>query len=128
MPCWLRARLFAASLYGLARSGGDTSVAGAYIAFTCAVLLWGTQEFGFLTGFITGPRSQPCPEGCTGWRRAAFAVEAVLYHEIALLLSGVAVVGRHLECGQPVRRIDVPDPMGDARKRKAKSVPWRSCP
>jgi putative photosynthetic complex assembly protein 2 len=84
--------LFVASLYGLARSSGDTSVAGAYIAFTCALLLWGTQEFGFLTGFITGPRKRPCPEGCAGWRRAAFAVEAVLYHEIALLFSCAAVL------------------------------------
>jgi putative photosynthetic complex assembly protein 2 len=86
------AALFAASLYGLARSSGDTSVAGAYVSFTCAVILWGTQEFGFLTGFITGPRSQACPEGCSGLRRAAFAIEAILYHEIALLLSGAAIV------------------------------------
>jgi putative photosynthetic complex assembly protein 2 len=86
------AALFAASLYGLARSSGDTSVTGAYIAFTCAVLLWGVQEFGFLAGFITGPRSQACPEGCSGWRRAAFAVEAILYHEVALILSGAAIV------------------------------------
>jgi putative photosynthetic complex assembly protein 2 len=84
--------LFIASLYGLARSSGDTSVAGAYIAFTCAVLSWGVQEFGFLAGFITGPRSQACHEGCSGWRRAAFAVEAILYHEIALILSGAAIV------------------------------------
>jgi putative photosynthetic complex assembly protein 2 len=84
--------VFSASLYGLARSSGDTSVAGAYTAFLAAVLLWGTQEFGFLTGFITGPRSEPCPAGCTGWRRAAFAIEAILYHEIALILSGAAVV------------------------------------
>jgi putative photosynthetic complex assembly protein 2 len=83
--------LFAAALYGLARSGADTSVAGAYLAFTCAVLLWGTQEFGFLTGFVTGPRSRPCPDGCVGWRRAALALEAIIYHEIALVLSGVAV-------------------------------------
>jgi putative photosynthetic complex assembly protein 2 len=84
--------LFAAALYGLARSGSDTTVAGAYIAFTSAVLLWGAQEFGFLTGLVTGPRSQPCPEGCTGWRRAGLAAEAILYHEIALILSGAAAV------------------------------------
>ncbi len=93
-PAWLfgAAVLFAASLYGLARSGADTSVTGAYVAFTCAVLLWGTQEFGFLTGVVTGPRRQACPEGCVGWRRAALALEAIIYHEIALVLSGVAVV------------------------------------
>jgi len=84
--------LSSASLYGLGRSAADTSVVGAYVAFTCAVLLWGTQEFGFLAGYITGPRNQPCPDNVTGWRRAALAVEAVLYHEFALVLSGLAVI------------------------------------
>jgi putative photosynthetic complex assembly protein 2 len=84
--------LFAASLYGLARSAADATVMGAYVAFTCAVLLWGTQEFGFLTGFVTGPRSQACPEGCNGWRRAMMATEAILYHELALIVSGAAIV------------------------------------
>lgn len=84
--------VFAASLYGLARSAADTGVPGAYAAFTCAVLLWGAQEFGFLAGFITGPRSRPCPDGCTGWRRAYLALEAIIYHEVALVLSGVAVL------------------------------------
>jgi putative photosynthetic complex assembly protein 2 len=84
--------LFAASLFGLARSAANPSVVGAYAAFACAVLLWGTQEFAFLTGFVTGPRSRACPENCVGWRRAALALEAIIYHEIALVLSGVAVV------------------------------------
>jgi putative photosynthetic complex assembly protein 2 len=84
--------LFAAALYGMARSGSDASVTGAYVAFTCAVLLWGAQEFGFLTGLITGPRSEACPEGCKGWRRAALAAESILYHEIALVMSGAAVI------------------------------------
>jgi putative photosynthetic complex assembly protein 2 len=84
--------LFAGSLYGLARSGGDTSVAGAYEAFLCALLLWGVQEFEFLIGFITGPRREICPDGCTGWRRVGYAVQAILYHEIALILSGAAIV------------------------------------
>jgi putative photosynthetic complex assembly protein 2 len=83
--------LFAASLYGLSRSSADTSVLGAYSAFTYAVLLWGSQEFPFLTGLITGPRGEPCPESCRGWRRVALALEAIVYHEIALLLSGLAV-------------------------------------
>jgi putative photosynthetic complex assembly protein 2 len=84
--------LTAASLYGLARSGGDASITGAYVAFACAVLLWGAQEFGFLTGLVTGPRGEACPEGCTGWRRASLAAESILYHEIALIVSGVTIV------------------------------------
>jgi putative photosynthetic complex assembly protein 2 len=83
--------LFVAALYGLAVSSAVPSIAGAYFAFTCAILVWGAQEIGFLTGAITGVRSMPCPEGCAGFRRARYAIEAILYHEVALILSGVAV-------------------------------------
>ena len=85
------AALFPISLYLLARSSADESVAGAYIAFTAAVLLWGTQELAFLTGFLTGPRPLACPPNIHGMRRAAYAIGAILYHELALIGSGVAV-------------------------------------
>ena len=49
-------------------------------------------EIGFLLGLLTGPRSEPCPDGCSGWRRVAYAVQAILYHELALVVSGAAVV------------------------------------
>lgn len=84
--------LFTASLWGLASSSSDTSVVGAYLAFTWALALWGALEIGFLLGLLTGPRSEPCPDGCSGWRRVAYAIEAILYHELALIVSGVAVV------------------------------------
>jgi putative photosynthetic complex assembly protein 2 len=84
--------LFAVSLWGLADRSSDVSVAGAYLAFTWAVVLWGTQELGFLLGFLTGPRSDPCPADCVGWRRVACAINAILYHEIALIVSAAAVL------------------------------------
>ena len=52
------AGLLAASLSGLALSANDTSVAGAYAAFTSTILLWGAQEIAFLAGWVTGPRPQ----------------------------------------------------------------------
>jgi putative photosynthetic complex assembly protein 2 len=85
--------LFAAALYGLALSSANTRVIGAYTAFACALLVWGTQEFAFLSGAITGPNNQPCAEGCSGWNKVALAVRSIVYHEIALVLSGVAVIG-----------------------------------
>ncbi len=85
------ALLFPVSLYFLARSSGDDSVASAYGAFTAAILLWGTQELAFLTGFLTGPRPLACPPAVHGLRRAAYAIGAILYHELALLGSGAAV-------------------------------------
>jgi len=85
--------LFAASLYGLALSSADTRVIGAYTAFACALLVWGTQEFAFLTGAITGPSNKACAKDCSGWLRVALAVRSIVYHEIALVLSGIAVIG-----------------------------------
>lgn len=84
--------LLAAGLYGLVLSSTDVSVAGAYAAFACALLVWGTQEFAFLIGAITGRNEKACPPGCSGLRRAMLALESIVYHEIALLLSGIAVV------------------------------------
>jgi putative photosynthetic complex assembly protein 2 len=83
--------MFAVSLLGLARSSADTSVTGAYLAFTWVIILWGTQEVGFLLGLLTGPRAEPCPDGCSGWQRVGYAIETILYHEIALIISAAAV-------------------------------------
>lgn len=85
------ALLFPISLYLLLRSSKDDSVVGAYLAFTAAILLWGTQELAFLTGFLTGPRPLACPPAVRGLRRAAYAIGAILYHELALIGSGAAV-------------------------------------
>ncbi len=81
-----------ACLLVLAASSAWTDVWGAYVAFTAAILLWGTQEVAFLAGVLTGPRPLPCPPGITGLSRARYAVTSILYHEIALALSGLAVL------------------------------------
>lgn len=86
------ALLFPVCLYLLSKSSAQTSSLGVYVAFSAAILLWATQEIAFLTGFLTGPRVLPCPDGARGLRRAYFAVSAILYHEVALLVSGAAVV------------------------------------
>jgi putative photosynthetic complex assembly protein 2 len=84
--------LLAGSLFGLASTANDTSVGGAYAAFTCTILLWGAQEIAFLAGWLTGPRPRPCPAGVTGWKRLGPALQAILYHELTLLVCGAAVV------------------------------------
>src|SRR6185312_13691944 len=88
----LAGALLAGSLAGLALTAGDTSIGGAYMAFTCTILLWGAQEIAFLAGWLTGPRPLPCPVGVTGRKRLSFALQAILYHEFALLACGAAVV------------------------------------
>jgi len=64
--------LLAGSLGGLALTAGDTSIGGAYTAFTCTILLWGAQEIAFLAGWLTGPRPRPCPVGAIGRRRLSW--------------------------------------------------------
>jgi len=87
----IAAFLVAGSLCGLAFSAGDASVGGAYIAFTSTILLWGAQEIAFLSGWVTGPRPDPCPAGVTGWRRLGPALSAILYHELTLIACGAAI-------------------------------------
>jgi putative photosynthetic complex assembly protein 2 len=79
-----------AAVYGLLISAADTSVAGSYTAFTCGVLIWGWLEISFYMGYVTGPRTHHCGHGCGGWRHFGHAIQASLYHEIAVLvLAGV---------------------------------------
>lgn len=86
------AALLAASLYGLAATANDATVGAAYIAFTSTILLWGAQEIAFLAGWLTGPRPLPCPPAARGAGRLGFALQAILYHELALLSCGAAVL------------------------------------
>lgn len=80
------------ALCGVAVTAADTRVSGAYLAFSATIAVWGWQELGFLLGYVTGPRRVPCPPGTQGWRRVGLAVAAILYHELALLLLGTAIV------------------------------------
>ena len=84
--------VLALALGGLKTSGADASVGGAYCAFTCAILVWGWQEMAFLLGYVTGPRRLPCPPESVGWQRARHALQAVLHHELALVVLAIAVL------------------------------------
>ena len=79
------------SLYGLKVSSSDTSLTGLYIAFTSGLFAWGWQEISFYMGYVTGPRKQPCPEGCSGFAHFRHAVEVSLYHELAIIAAAAAV-------------------------------------
>jgi putative photosynthetic complex assembly protein 2 len=83
----------AVCLWGLHRTANDTSVAGAYIAFTCGLLAWGWQECSFYMGLVTGPRKAACPENCRGWAHFGHAIQTSLWHELAIIASAVLVVG-----------------------------------
>ncbi len=76
-----------AALFGLSFSNTETTVSSAALAFFCAILVWGWNEMAFLMGYITGPRPEPCPPGAVGFTRFRYAMMALIYHEVALVLS-----------------------------------------
>lgn len=84
--------LLGIALVGLVATRNDTRVTGAYLAFTCTLLVWAWQELAFLLGYVTGPRRAPCPAGSVGWRRAGMALQTLLHHELALIVLGAAVL------------------------------------
>jgi putative photosynthetic complex assembly protein 2 len=80
------------ALAGLSHTAQQTGVMGAYCAFTCALLAWGWNELSFLTGWITGPQKTAILKSTTGWARFAASFNAVLWHELAILIVGLAIV------------------------------------
>ncbi|HTW27026.1 MAG TPA: putative photosynthetic complex assembly protein PuhE [Acetobacteraceae bacterium] len=84
--------LLGISLYGLAITSREATLANAYWAFACGLLAWGWQEISFYMGFVTGPRREACREGCGGWRHFGHAVQTSLYHELAIVAVGALVV------------------------------------
>ena len=84
--------LLGGSLYGLAETGASTTITSAYLAFTFGLLAWGWQEISYYMGFVTGPRSAPCPEGCSGWKHFGHAIQTSLYHELAIIAAAAAVI------------------------------------
>jgi putative photosynthetic complex assembly protein 2 len=79
------------SLVCIKHSAGNATAAGAYAAFTCAVLVWGWHELAFLTGWLTGPRKSECSAPLHGPTRFNEAVLTILWHELALIAMGVAI-------------------------------------
>jgi len=80
------------AIYAFVHSAWDLGPAGAYIAFLSALAIWGWIEMSFLMGFITGPRTAPCPDGAEGWHRFGLAMQTLLYHELTIAGAAVALV------------------------------------
>jgi len=87
------------ALVGLQQSAGQMDVASVYCAFTCALLVWGWHELSFLTGWVTGPRKIEMEEDAQGWRRFVQATQTLIWHELAILATGVLIVA--LTWGEP---------------------------
>lgn len=96
---WLSSLLAITAFVALAHTARVQSVANAYCAFTCALLIWGWHELSFLSGWVTGPRKTALPAGTRGWPRFVESVRAILWHEIGILAVGLAIVA--VTWGQP---------------------------
>jgi putative photosynthetic complex assembly protein 2 len=76
---------------GLWFSRYNTTISAAYVAFTCAILVWAWVEVAFLMGFVTGSRKSACPLHARGWHKAWLAFQAIWHHELALLVLGLVI-------------------------------------
>ncbi len=94
--------LLVLALAVIAEHDGAEGVSEAYVAFAAAVVVWGFVELTFLTGWITGSRTTDCPADSRGWLRARYATEAIIYHELALVAAGAAVLAAAWNGANPV--------------------------
>ncbi|MGY2047820.1 putative photosynthetic complex assembly protein PuhE [Methylobacterium sp. JK268] len=89
------------AFWAIARSAGAESEAGAYAAFTAALIVWGWQEMAFYMGYLTGPRRTAETPAAQGLARFGAAAATNLWHEAAIILGAVAVA--YLTAGSPNR-------------------------
>ena len=70
----------------------DTRVVAAIAGFCAALALWSWIEVTFLTGAITGQiRALPANLPRRGWRHALAALQAILGHELAIIVLAATV-------------------------------------
>ena len=79
------------AMAGIIATAEETSPWAAYVAFACALVLWGWHELSFLMGFVTGPNRTPCPPDARGWRRFRLAAATLIYHEVAMFVCVLAM-------------------------------------
>jgi putative photosynthetic complex assembly protein 2 len=84
---------------GIIMTAPLTGSTAAYIAFACALVLWGWHELSFLMGFVTGPNREPCPDDATGWRRFRLAAATLIHHEVAMFATVIVIIAA--SWGQP---------------------------
>ena len=87
----LASLLAVAAGVGIEHSSAIADVPHAYLAFACALALWGWLELGFLLGYLTGPGKLTCDPAWHGWQRFGHAFNALRDHEISLLGGALLV-------------------------------------
>ena len=60
-------------------------------SFLSTILIWVWLESSFLVGWVTGPRKVPCSPNLRGFERAKQAFQAVLHHEIHIVVLALGI-------------------------------------
>jgi putative photosynthetic complex assembly protein 2 len=81
-----------ACLVGLEKTSHVGTLNAAYAAFFFGLFAWGWQEITFYMGYVTGPRKQVCAEGCSGFGHFIHAIQTSLWHELAIIATGIVIV------------------------------------
>jgi putative photosynthetic complex assembly protein 2 len=71
----------------------ETTAVAAYAGYAAAIVAWGWLEMSLYMGFVTGPRKRRCPHGCRGPAHFGHAIQANLWHEIAIIAVAALVWG-----------------------------------
>lgn len=69
-----------------------STIAGAYIGFVGALMVWSWHEASFLMGAVAGPRREPSRPSARGFERFIDASSTLIYHEIALALTALMLL------------------------------------
>jgi putative photosynthetic complex assembly protein 2 len=88
----LGAAMAVGALVCIAKAAENATAAGAYAAFTCAVIVWGWHELAFLTGWMTGPRKVACSAPSHAATRFREGAQAIAWHELGLLVTLALIV------------------------------------
>lgn len=68
------------------------TIAGAYIGFVGALMVWSWHEASFLMGAVAGPRREPSRPTASELERFIDAGSTLIYHEIALALTALMLL------------------------------------
>lgn len=93
--------LAAAGLMAAVMTSTWESTAGAIIGFTGALSMWAFNEMLFLMGIVVGRHEDIPPAGERGWQRFKRASLAIAHHEVALLLTLIALAALFLGAPNP---------------------------
>ena len=84
--------VFFLGVYLYLTSLSNISLSSIYSAFFGSLLIWSWFELAFLSGFITGPSKELCPQGIDQIKRFSYALSTIAYSELLLFITLLSMV------------------------------------